>query len=124
MWRMLSGLGVPLAVFACGAAERVGKDAGDTADHGDQDATSSEFPSIVGSDATPAPAMCAPCTANSDCGEGGDACVALDGGGGYCAPGCNKEGYCTPDRACARVADPTGQAWAACVPIGGCAAAP
>ena len=40
------------------------------------------------------------------------------------APGCNKEGYCTPDRVCVAVSDPSGRAWAACLPLSGCEGVP
>ena len=118
----LARIGVPIAALACGAAVRAGSDAGNRVDGAEEDASSGDRPSIVGSNATPPPAVCIACSANDNCGEAGTACVVRDAGGSYCAPGCNKEGYCTPDRVCTRVSDATGLAWAACVPIGGCSA--
>ncbi len=66
----------------------------------------------------PAP-VCIKCAADGDCGGPGMACVATPGGGGYCAPGCTKEGFCTPERDCTIVSSPSGETWKACVPTGG-----
>jgi len=122
---LVGGLAVAASVVGCGAAIRVDADAGDAAVRGDAEAPSSDPPSIVRIDATPPQAACDRCSVNSDCGEYGSGCMANDGGGpGYCAPGCNKDRYCAPDRTCADVSDPSGLTWAACLPIGGCAAAP
>jgi|SRR5579884_1625270 len=60
------------------------------------------------------PPTCAACSANVDCGSIG-ACVVSPSGVGTCAPYCPKDGFCTPDRVCQEVTDPTGTRWRACV---------
>lgn len=58
---------------------------------------------------------CTRCDADNECGGLDHACVAL-GSAGFCAPGCSKDGFCTPDRMCTWVNDPAGQPWRACLP--------
>jgi hypothetical protein len=120
---VLVGLAVSAGLLGCGGGTHSQTSAADAAAGAEADSATDELPSIIGSDATPKPAVCMPCALNGDC-ESGAACVASDGGHGYCAPGCNKEGYCTPDRTCERVLDPDGVVWAACLPLGGCEAVP
>ena len=121
MRRVSMGFAVAAGLLGCGDAVHLETDAGEGANRADADVPLGNPPSIVASDATPPAASCPPCTSNDDCGTSGAACVASDGPShGYCAPGCNKEGYCTPDRACARVSDPNGLTWSACLPVGGC----
>jgi hypothetical protein len=69
-------------------------------------------------DEAPAARVAPPCTrcdADDQCGGADHACVAL-GSAGFCAPGCSKDGFCTPDRVCTWVNDPAGQPWRACLP--------
>jgi hypothetical protein len=118
-------MAVCAGLLGCGAATSREVDAGDAVAPRGADAAAKEPPSIVRIDATPSQVPCAPCSVNGDCGEYGAGCVASEGGGpGYCAPGCNKDRYCAPDRTCADVSDPSALTWAACLPIGGCAATP
>jgi hypothetical protein len=58
---------------------------------------------------------CTRCEADDECGGPDHACVAL-GSAGFCAPGCSKDGFCTPDRVCTWVNDPAGRPWRACLP--------
>src|SRR5207248_556352 len=106
---------VPAVLLACGAA---------TDDHqgppkGTTPAASSAAPPFVvlGGDASPPPSRRIPCNADKSCESPGTACVASAGGRGYCAPGCNKEGYCTPDRVCRSATDTAGLSWKACLPL-------
>jgi hypothetical protein len=105
---------VALFVALAGCGGRLASEDRDS-DQGD----SSAAPSFFAADGAPAPAPappCVPCAGDADCGGYGQACVALAAGGGYCAPGCPKEGLCTPDRDCVTARSPSGETWRACVP--------
>jgi hypothetical protein len=100
-----------LVLVACG-----GRLAPDDREPDQGDAASAGV-TFFGGEAGPAPPEpCVACAADSDCGGYGQACVALAAGGGYCAPGCPKEGLCTPDRDCVTASSPSGETWRACVP--------
>jgi hypothetical protein len=110
----LAFVAVPLALAACGAT-------GDLAPGGpesSQAATAPTTPSFgtggPNESALP-PVACEPCDANAACGGPQAACVASQGAP-FCAPGCSKDGFCTPDRTCTWVTDPAGLRWRACLP--------
>jgi hypothetical protein len=90
--------------------------AGDDAEDGGPSANTAPIASATaGLDASPPAPICTPCTSDRACRRTGIGCVASVGGG-YCAPACTKEGFCTPDRVCERVTNPAGQSWTACLP--------
>ncbi|MDP9150408.1 MAG: hypothetical protein M3O36_10775 [Myxococcota bacterium] len=65
--------------------------------------------------------QCLPCAANADCRNRGACATEGDaGGGGQCATGCTKEGFCLPGQVCKWVSDPLGATWRACLPSEGC----
>jgi hypothetical protein len=114
----------PAALVACGAAADLDDDAVASSAPSSESAppTAPFIVAFAGGDASPTPPACTFCTADDECGAGG-ACVAGVDGTGFCAPGCSKEGFGTPDRACSWVTDPVGHAWAACLARAGeCAA--
>jgi hypothetical protein len=122
LWRPMRALVALLAasaLLACGAAT----DLEGSAPSGDADpgpaARSSQPPSFPTSAAVaPPPPVCQRCDADDECGGLDHDCVAGDHGG-FCAPGCTKEGFCRPDQVCTWVHDPRGQLWHACLPAGG-----
>jgi hypothetical protein len=106
-------------LLACGAATDLDGSALSSDEAPAPAARSSQPPSFPTSAAVPpAPPQCRPCEADDECGGLEYACVAGDRGG-FCAPGCTKEGFCRPDQVCTWVHDPRGQLWHACLPAGG-----
>jgi hypothetical protein len=106
-------------LLACGAATDLDGDGPPSGAPRTPAARSPQPPAFPTSPAVPpAPPVCTPCDADDECGGLQYGCVAGDFGG-YCAPGCTKEGFCRPDQVCTWVHDPRGQLWHACLPAGG-----
>jgi hypothetical protein len=119
--RALTSLLAGAFLLACGAATDLeGTDpSGASASVPAPAARSPQPPAFPTSAAVPpAPPVCQPCDADDECGGLQVSCVAGDHGG-FCAPGCTKEGFCRPDQVCTWVHDPRGQLWHACLPAGG-----
>ncbi len=74
---------------------------------------------------------CMPCTADDACAiaaDPGGACVSVAGNGDdgrYCAPSCNQDADCPPNRACEARTSAAGKVANHCVPkVGGCPCSP
>jgi len=102
-----------LGAAACGGAT----DIGDGTPGATTQTEGSGVPSF-GAPVAAQPLACTACTSDRECGDRA-ACVVA-GGGGFCAPGCTKEGFCTSDRVCRSVSGASGVAMRACLPRGGC----
>jgi hypothetical protein len=61
--------------------------------------------------------VCAPCSADAECGKDEDFCIAIGGEGTFCAIHCNKDADCPPKFACNTLMNLEGETVKQCIPL-------